>query len=98
MFIVFKIFCMYKNKLFICNIKLIPYITCYMIPVDLYQKYLSINNFTTDDMTYMLELFSTNKTNSLYLTEIMQTYWLQMLDEYWEKIDSTYSNYFDLWS
>ena len=69
-----------------------------MIPVDLYQKYLSINNFTTDDMTYMLELFSTNKTNSLYLTEIMQTYWLQMLDEYWEKIDSTYSNYFDLWS
>ena len=35
--------------------------------------------------------------NNLYLTKIMRTYWLQMLDDYWYEKDTPYSDYYDLW-
>ena len=34
--------------------------------------------------------------NPLYLTGIIQTYWLQMLDEYWDERDTPYSDDFEL--
>ena len=77
-----------------CNYKLIlrkievgPPIPDSMIPVDCCQKYESIINFTTDDITYKFEFFSKNKMNNPYLTEIMQTDCLQMLDAYWDEKD-----------
>ena len=35
--------------------------------------------------------------NNLYLTESVHTYWLQMVDEYWDEKDTPYSDYFGLW-
>ena len=35
--------------------------------------------------------------NNIYLTEIIRTYWLQMLDEYLDEKDTPYSDDFDLW-
>ena len=35
--------------------------------------------------------------NAIYLTESTQTYWIQVLDEYWEERDTTYSDCFELW-
>ena len=34
--------------------------------------------------------------NNIYLTETMQTYWIQMLDEYWYKTNKPYSDDYDL--
>ena len=34
----------------------------------------------------------------LYLTESMKTYCLQILDEYWDGVDTPYSFCFDLWT
>ena len=48
-------------------------------------------------MTSKFELFSKNKMNNLDLTEIVRTYWLQMLDDYWDEKDTTYSYDYDLW-
>ena len=50
--------------------------------------------FTTDDMTFNFELFSKIKINALYITESMRTYWLYILDEYWEEKDTPYSEDF----
>ena len=58
----------------------------------------SIVNFTIDDMTSKFDLFPKNKMKNLYLTEIMQIYWMQMLDEYWDEKDTLYSNDFDFWT
>ena len=55
-----------------------------------------IINFTTDDMTSNFEFFTKNKINNIYLTEIMRTDWLHMLDEYWDESDAPYSDDFDL--
>ena len=55
-----------------------------MIPVDCCQKNASIINFTTNDMKSKFDYFK-EKMNNLYLTEIMQTDWLQMLYEYWDE-------------
>ena len=41
--------------------------------------------------------FSRNKVNNIYLTEIMQIYWLHMLDAYWYERDAPYSDDFELW-
>ena len=35
--------------------------------------------------------------DALYLTEIVRTYWMQTLDEYWNEGDTLYSGYFDFW-
>ena len=71
---------MYKNKVILCRSEAINPIYDSIIPVDCCKKNPSIINFTTDDMKSKFELFSKTKTNSLYLTESMQTYWIQMLD------------------
>ena len=42
-------------------------------------------NYTSDDMTSKLGLFSEKQMIALYLTESTKTDWLQMLDEQWEK-------------
>ena len=34
----------------------------------------------------------------IYLTESMQKYWLQILDEYWDEKDIPYSDYYDFWT
>ena len=48
-------------------------------------------------MTSKFEQFSQKKMNNIYLTEIIRTYWLQMLDEYFDEKDTPYSDDFDLW-
>ena len=48
-------------------------------------------------MTSKFDFFLKNKINNLYLPESMQTDLLQMLDEYLDEKDTTYSYYFDLW-
>ena len=55
-----------------------------------------IINFTTYEMTSNFEAFSKNKMVVPYITESMWTDWLQMLDEYREKVDTSYSSDFDL--
>ena len=35
--------------------------------------------------------------NNLYLTEITRTYWIQMLDEYWDEKSTPYTDDQDLW-
>ena len=79
---------MYRNKVPLRKRNVIPPIPDSIIPVDFYKK-ASIVNFTIDDMTSKFELFSKNKMNIPYLTEIIITCWIQMLDEYWEEIDTT---------
>ena len=54
-------------------------------------------NLTTDDMTSEFEFFSKIKMNNIYLTEIMWTCWLHMLDEYWDKKDTPSSDDFGFW-
>ena len=61
--------------------------------MDLLQIYLTIINFTTDDMTSRFD-FSKSKMDSLYITESMKTYWLQILDEYWDEGDTPHSGDF----
>ena len=48
-------------------------------------------------MTPKFELFSDNKINSLYLTEIMLIYGKHTFDEYCEERDTPYSDDFGLW-
>ena len=35
--------------------------------------------------------------DAIYLTESMLIYWLQMLYEYWDEVDTPYFFGFDLW-
>ena len=35
--------------------------------------------------------------NHLYLNENVRTYWLQMLDYYWDETDTLYSDYYYFW-
>ena len=84
---------MYNNRVIIHKIKFIPSINGSMIPMNFCKKK-SIINFTNDDMTSKLGLFSNIKTNTLYLTENMRTYWLHMLYSYREERDKPYSDDF----
>ena len=68
-----------------------------MLPVDCCQTNEPIINFITDDMTSKFELFSKNKIKNIYLTEIMQSYWMQMLDDYWDEKYTPHSDDYDLW-
>ena len=45
-------------------------------------------------MTSKLDFFSNKKISALYTTESIQTYWLHMLDEYWDEGDTPYSDCF----
>ena len=67
-----------------------------MIPVDFCQNNDHVINFTTDEIISKFEEFS-KKNDALYLTEIMQTEWLQMLDEYWDEGDTPYLGDFISW-
>ena len=62
---------MYKNKIILQKREFIPPIMDSMIPVDGCQNRLSIINFTTDDMTSNIYIFSKNKIKNIYLTESM---------------------------
>ena len=86
-------FVIYRDKLIITKREVIPTITNSMIPVDFIKKP-TIINFTTDDMTSKFEFVSNKKINAPYLTESMQKYWPQMLDEYWHEGDTPYSGDF----
>ena len=72
---------MYKNKIIIHKREVIPPITASIIPVNLCQNNPPTINFTTDEMTFKFELFSKNRINNIYLTEIMRTDWIDMLHE-----------------
>ena len=48
-------------------------------------------------MISKFELFSNNKINHVYITEIIRIDQLHMLDEYWHEKDTPYSDYVDLW-
>ena len=72
---------MCNDKLILSKIEVIPSIPDSVISVYCCQNNLSIINVTTDDMTSKIELFQKNKMNNLYITEIMQTDWIQMLDD-----------------
>ena len=69
---------MYKDKVTINKREVIPNSTDPMIPVDFCRKVIS--NFTSEVMISKFD-FSENKMNALYMTEIIRTDWLQMLDE-----------------
>ena len=77
-------FFMYKNKVRIQKIEVVPPIPDYIIPMDFCQNYSSVINFKTCYMTSKFGLFSKNKMNNIYITESMQTDWLHMIYEYWE--------------
>ena len=49
-------------------------------------------------MRSKFEVFKGNKMDALYLTEIMRTYRLQTLNEYWDKVDTYYSGDLDCWT
>ena len=89
-------FVMYKNKLILLKIEVINPITDSMIPVDYCQKISPIIIFTTDDITSKSKLFLKKTINALCLSESIQTDWLQRLYEYWEEVDTPYSDDYDL--
>ena len=67
--------------------------------MDFYQKQnlsLSLQQMT-DDMTYKFEFFSKKRMDDIYLTEIIQRDWIQILDKYREEEDTTYSGDSDFW-
>ena len=68
-----------KNKAILLKREVIIPIPDSMISVDFFQKS-SIINFIPDDITSGFELFSKKKMNNIYLTEIMITDWIHMLD------------------
>ena len=70
------------TQLLIHKLEVIPPITDSMIPVDFCQKNKPVVNFSTENMTPKFEVFSKNKMYALYLTEIIQIDWLQLLIEY----------------
>ena len=74
---------MYNDKVTLYKREFIPCIPNSMRTVDCLKKKKSIINFTTDDTTSTFGMLLKNKMNNLYLTEITQLYWLQMLDDYW---------------
>ena len=73
---------MYNYKILIYKREAITPITYSMIPVVFFQKNEPIINFTTDGMISKFEVFSKKKIGALFLTETMQTEWLQMLESY----------------
>ena len=73
---------MYNYKVLILKQYFIPSIPDFIIPVYLCQNNEHVINFTTDDMRSKFDVFLKKKIDVLYLTEIMQTEWLQTLDEY----------------
>ena len=46
-------------------------------------------------MIYKFEAYVDQKLNTLYITEIMRTEFLQVLDVYWDEGDKSYSSMFD---
>ena len=66
-----------------------------MIPVDFCQKKRIVIDFTTDEMISKFEVFTKNKIDTLYLTEIMITERPQKLYEFWYEGDKHYSGAFD---
>ena len=91
------VFKTYNDKVLIRKQEVIPTIPDFMIPVDFSQNTKYIINFTTDDMISRFDYFEKNKMNALYLNKIMRKEWLQMLDEFWYKRDTNYSDYSDFW-
>ena len=81
-------FFMYNDKVLIIKRESITYIADSMIPLYFCQNNEPVFNFTTDDMRSKLEEFSKNRMDALYLTEIMRTKWLKMMDKYWDEIDT----------
>ena len=63
----------------------------------IFKKNEAINGLNTDGLISKFEEFSNNKVDALYLTEITQTEWLKMLDEYWDEGYTLYSGGFYLW-
>ena len=49
-----------------------------------------IINFITYGMNSKSELFSSNKMNNIYLTEMTQTDWIHTSDEHWDERDTPY--------
>ena len=70
----------YNDKVPIWKQEVIPPIFDYMIPVNWSQNNDHVINFTPDDMRSNFESFSKNKMDALYLTEIIQKEWSQMMD------------------
>ena len=69
---------MYNHKLFVRKREVSPPINDSVILVNVCKKPIII--FKTDGMISKFELFSNNKMDALYLTEIVQTDLLQTLD------------------
>ena len=70
---------MHNYKLIIRKQEVIPHIPDSMIPMDFCKK--TLIDFTTDDMTSNFEVFSKNKMDALYISEIIETDWMQTLYE-----------------
>ena len=75
-------FIMYKDEVLICIREVIPHIPDSMMPLNFCKNTKLIVNFKTDDTTPRFDFFSQKKMYALYLTEIMRTDWLHILDEY----------------
>ena len=88
-------FTMYNDKLPILKQEVVTPIYDSMIPVDFSQNNYHVIIFTPDDIRSKFESFSKNKMDALYLTESMQKEWFQMLDEYWDEVNKTYSDCFE---
>ena len=91
-------FVVYNYKVIIRQWDAINPITDHIIMVYCVEKNKYVINFTTDDMRSKFEVFSNNKIDTLYLNEIIQTEWIQMMDELWDEGEKPYSNDFYLWA
>ena len=88
-------FVMYNNKVIIFKREVIYPISDSMIPVDCCEK---MHPSLISQLMTWYPSFLREKTNHLYLTEIMKTDWLHMLDDYWNEKDTPYSDEYDFWS
>ena len=80
-----NILLVYNDNVLIRKLQAIPPIPYFIIPVDYCQNIQYIINFTSDDMISKVEVFKNHKLDTFYITEIMRTEWILMIDEYWVK-------------
>ena len=85
--IVFK---MYNDTVLICKQWLIDPIYNYIVSVDYCQNNQFVKKFTTYYIISKFKVFTNHKLDKFYITEIMRTECLQMIDEYRDEESTPY--------
>ena len=83
-------FVMYSDNILICKQYSISPNNYSIVLVDFCQNNQYIITFTTEYMVSKFEVFTNHKLDKFYITEIMRTECLQMIDEYRDEESTPY--------